>query len=213
MSHLRKSLDFWAAKAKAEGFKARSVFKLQEIDSRHKLFRHGQRVLDLGASPGSWSQYAAGRVGVSGYVLALDLTPFALPGLPQVHTQVQDIFKWTPDPALSPFHVVLSDMMANTSGDKTLDADRSVDLCLRACELANSLLRPDGVLVVKIFQGRGYIPFFKTLKASYREVHTINPAASRSESKEVFLMGRGLLHPFSLDTFENNEEAASKKAK
>jgi 23S rRNA (uridine2552-2'-O)-methyltransferase len=103
--------------AKASGFPARSVFKLEELDKKFKFLRRGQRVLDLGCSPGSWTQYAAEVVGPSGSVLGLDLTPINRTWPPHVQTLQADIFKWQPDAAMkSSFDVLLSDMMANTSG-------------------------------------------------------------------------------------------------
>ncbi len=201
----RKTLDHYSLRAKALGFQARSVFKLEEIDKRHRLFRGGMRVLDLGCSPGSWCQYASSAVGPTGRVVGLDLTPVAL-GLPNVHTVVADVFKWTPTPELHRhFDVVLSDMMSNTTSSQQLDADRSIDLCLRVCELASVVLKPGGTVCLKVFQGKGFVPFFKTLKETYKDVHTVKPASSRSESKEIFLLGRGQLKPFALADFERHE--------
>ena len=118
------------------------------------------------------------------------------------------MFKWQPALELrNSFDVLLSDMLANTSGSKQLDADRSTDLCLRALELAPVVLKPDGAIVLKIFQGRPYALLWKMFTATYREAHTFKPASSRSESKEIFWFGRGQVRPFSVAEFDEAEHA------
>jgi 23S rRNA (uridine2552-2'-O)-methyltransferase len=117
MSHLRKSLDHFSLKAKASGFPARSVFKLEEIQAKYKILARGQRVLDLGCSPGSWTQKAADIVGPLGSVLGIDLTPVTTAWPPHVRTLEADIFKWQPEPAMrGTYDVLMSDMMSNTTG-------------------------------------------------------------------------------------------------
>src|SRR5262245_16375052 len=147
--------DAFGAKAKKEGFAARSVYKLEEIDRRNQLFRRGLRVLDLGAFPGSWTQYAALKVGREGRVLAVDQQAFR-GGFPeQVETREADVLALTPAElgGVASFDVVLSDMAPWTTGTRFVDQCRSFDLFMHALSLAEGTLRGSGHFVGKIFQG------------------------------------------------------------
>jgi len=180
--------------AKAQGYPARSVFKLEEIDRRVRLLRAGQQILDLGAAPGSWSLYASGRVGPKGRVLAVDLAPIQQVFGENVTVVHGDALSLEND-ALStfaPYDVVLSDMAPNTSGNKVRDQARSFELFMRALEVALALGKPGSAFVGKLFMSNDYQEARKALRARYAEERTIRPEGTRSESSEVFLVGTGL---------------------
>lgn len=188
--------DYYFKKAKQENYPARSVYKLQEIQKQCGLLGPGQTVLDLGASPGSWTLYCAEKVGVNGRVLAVDLNP---PGVsfPGTVTFVEDD-AFSPGPELAaaladhaPFDVVVSDMAPRTTGVKFADQANSLELCQRALELARAFLKPGGRLVVKIFQGPDVKAFEADMRRSFATVKAIKPKSSRPESKEIFYVGLG----------------------
>ena len=189
---MKKVRDHYFQRAKREGFAARSVYKLEELDRRYRLLAPGQRVLDLGCAPGSWLQYAAGRVGPQGRVVGVDLQPVTV-ALPSHATGlVADVFELAPGalPAGTvPFDVILSDMAPRTTGVRSADAARSAQLVLRALVLAEALLRPGGCLLVKVFQG-GELPALReAFRQMFPRVRLAKPKASRSESVEIYLLG------------------------
>jgi 23S rRNA (uridine2552-2'-O)-methyltransferase len=186
--------DHFGRQARKEGFPARSVYKLQEIDRKLRLLKRGQRVLDLGAAPGSWSMYAADRVGASGRVLGIDLQAITVAVPPHVRFVQMDITQLDAaklselgEPGV--FDVVLSDMAPHTSGQRHRDQFLSFELYMRALELAGALLAPGGQFVGKIFQG----PELEQARAETTRVlgkaKILKPEASRSESYEIFLAG------------------------
>ncbi len=185
--------DRFTAKARQEGFPARSVYKLEEIDRRCQLLKPGLRVLDLGAAPGSWTLKAAQRVGPRGRVVALDLNPLRVAVPPHVKAMECDIFA-TPVAtlaALGPFDVVLSDLAPHTSGIKDADAVRSVELVEQVLTVADACLVEGGSLVAKVFQGVGFEALRDEVRKRYRTVRLLKPEASRKESVEIFLVGLG----------------------
>jgi 23S rRNA (uridine2552-2'-O)-methyltransferase len=188
--------------AKAAGYPARSVFKLEEIHQRYRLFRPGQRVLDLGAAPGSWSLYASQCVGPAGRVLAVDLSEIteALP--PNVCVKQLDVFSAERAvlAELGPYHVVLSDMAPRTSGTKARDQALSYELCTRALAVADELAAPDSHFVVKLFMSPDFAALKRAIVARYADCRVVRPEATRSQSTEVFLVGLGR---------KNRESAAS----
>jgi len=156
-----------------------------------KLFRAGQRVLDLGAFPGSWTQWAARRVGKGGRVLGLDVQS-PPPGLPvNAEMREADVLTVTPEElgGSGAFDVVLSDMAPATTGHRSLDQMRSQELFMRALELARGVLAPGGAFVGKIFQSGDFPEAKKAVAASFEEARVIRPTATRAESFEVFLVG------------------------
>lgn len=191
------SQDPHAKKARAEGYAARSVYKLQEIDRRHSVLRAGSRVLDLGAAPGSWSQWVAPRLGPKGVLVAVDWQPIDVV-IPGAFILQADAFALD-DAAFSeqiggrapPFDVVLSDMAPSTTGVPLADHVASIELCDRALELARRWLRPGGNFVVKVFQGEDEPAFRKRMKERFDRLQTIKPEATRARSVEVFLVGLG----------------------
>lgn len=191
MTNYRRNQDHFGRRAKTEGFPARSVYKLDEIDRRLKLLRPGMRVLDLGASPGSWTMYAATRVGDRGRVLGLDLNPHrgALP--PNAEIRVMDAFQATVEELGGPesFDVVLSDMAPKTTGHRSVDQARSQALFEHALEVAVKVLRPGGSFVGKIFQGPDFEQARKKVLESFEECRIVRPEATRDVSYEIFLAG------------------------
>ncbi len=186
--------------AKAAGYPARSVFKLQEIQRRVGLFRKGQRVLDLGAAPGSWSLYASKEVGPRGLVVAVDLSeiPGALPD--NLIARQMDAFDAGADrlAELGPFDVVMSDMAPSTSGSKVQDQARSCDLCHRALELAGRASAPGAHFVAKFFMGGDFADFKRAVAGQYGQCRVIRPEATRNQSSEVFVVGLGRKAPASI---------------
>jgi 23S rRNA (uridine2552-2'-O)-methyltransferase len=186
--------DALTRRAKSEGYPARSVFKLREIDQRVRLLRRGQRVLDLGAAPGSWTLYAAERVGAEGRVLAVDLSPIAQK-LPQNVVALQaDALELDGEAlrAFAPYDVVLSDMAPSTSGSKIRDQALSYELFSRALEVAAAVGKPGSSFVGKLFMSPDFQAARSAVAARYREAKTIRPSGTRQQSSELFLVGLGL---------------------
>ena len=191
MSRQRRNQDHFGRRAKQEGKPARSVYKLEELDSRWHLLRRGDKVLDLGCAPGSWLQYAAERVGPGGRVLGYDLKPLAISLPPHAEARVGDAFA-IPDVELpGGVDVVLSDMAPSTMGDHKTDAARSAALCERALDLADRLLRPGGHVVVKALEGGDVPALVRRMRAGYDKVEQLRPQATRARSTEIFLVGLG----------------------
>ncbi len=189
----RRQQDHFGKRAQSEGFAARSVYKLQEIDRRLQFFRPGQRVLDLGAYPGSWTQYAAKRVGPKGFVLGLDIQAHEGGIAPNAEIRHADIFETAPDELGEPqsFDIVMSDMAPSTTGKRDLDQYRSFELFMRALEISTLLCKPGGNFVGKIFQGGEFPDAQKAVREAYSKARVIKPKATRGESYEVFIAGLG----------------------
>jgi 23S rRNA (uridine2552-2'-O)-methyltransferase len=190
--------DHFFHKAKKEGFAARSIYKLEEIDQRHRLLRRGQRVLDLGCAPGSWLQYVARVVGAEGRVVGLDLKPVTAPLPPHVRTLVADAFETPVEELLPPgerFDVVLSDMAPSTIGNRFTDHVRSMALCHRVLAVADRMLRPGGICVCKAFEGEDIPALAAAFRARFTELKRAKPKGTRTESVEVFFVGVGFKGP------------------
>ena len=179
--------------AKAQGFPARSVFKLEEIDRRVKLLRAGQKVLDLGAAPGSWSLYASQKIGPSGRVLAIDLQEIRQAFPPNVRVSQGDALtiETAELSAFAPYDVVLSDMAPNTSGSKIRDQAGSLELCLRALDVALALGKVGSHFVAKIFMSGDFQVARKIAGERYEKCQVIRPEGTRQQSTEVFIVGLG----------------------
>jgi 23S rRNA (uridine2552-2'-O)-methyltransferase len=186
---------FWQ-KARKEGLRARSAFKLDEIQQRFHVLRPGGRVLDLGAAPGGWCQIAAREVGPKGFVLGVDLEPIARLA-PPAQTWVADAF--APELLVrlrtegrAPYDAVLSDLAPKTSGVRTADEARSLELAGRALDLSLEVLKPGGSLVVKVFMGGDFESFLRRARQAFQQVKVVRPEASVARgSKEVYLVCRG----------------------
>lgn len=189
MGRSRQTPDHYTRRAKKEGKAARSIYKLEEIDSRFRVLRAGDRVLDLGCAPGSWMQYAARKVGPKGQVIGVDLKPISisLPG--HAEARVGDVYKLQPEDIGAPVDVLLSDMAPSTMGDHTTDALRSAALVESALELCHPLLREGGHAVFKVLEGGEVPKIVAQMRTMFDQVQRLRPKATRKESTEIFLIG------------------------
>ncbi len=195
---MRKEQDFYFNKAKKENYPARSVYKLEEVQLKHKLLKKKQRVLDLGCHPGSWCLYAAKLIGNRGTVVGVDLQPTDIPGQKdhaEIHWLCYDVYsdelvgdlrKQWPG-----FHVLLSDMAPGTTGNRFTDHQHSLRLVRRALELAGLLLHENGSFYCKVFQGEDFPAFVEECRQQFATVKVVKPQSSRKESREVFVLARG----------------------
>lgn len=185
--------DVFHRRAKQEGFVARSAFKLEEIDARHRILSAGARVLDLGCRPGSWLQVAARTVGPHGALVGLDRQPLDA-DVPGARVVVGDVFDVSVEALLGDlpaFDVVLSDMAPDTSGIRSMDQARSEALFERALDIALATLAPGGAFVGKLFQGPDFQALMKRCRAAFAEVATQKPKSSRPESIELYVVAKG----------------------
>lgn len=187
--------DSYVLRAKQEGYRSRACYKLMELDEKDRLLRPGMTVVDLGSAPGGWSQVAAERVGQRGRVVASDILPMdSLAGVDfvqgdfteqQVFDSIMEII------AGEGVDLVISDMAPNMSGMAAVDQPQSMYLVELALDMARQVLSPGGAFVAKVFQGEGFDQFLKDLRTSFSAVNTRKPAASRSRSREVYLVCKG----------------------
>ena len=190
----RQARDPFVKRAQAEGWRSRAVFKLSELQGRERLFKPGSVVVDLGAAPGAWSQFAAGVAGDQGLVLAVDLLPMAnLAGVEIFQGDFRE--EATVNTILSrlagrPVDLVLSDMAPNMTGTRVVDQPRTMHLAELASEFASQVLRPGGCLVVKLFQGEGFQEYVELTRSQFASVRMRKPAASRSGNRETYLVAR-----------------------
>lgn len=188
----RKLHDRFFKQAKREGRLARSFYKIEEINRRNRLFGKGDRVLDLGAAPGSWLEYVLETVGPRGVVCAADVQPIHRKFKGRVTFRKADALDLAPDAfadAAGAFDAVLSDMAPRTSGVKTADQARSLALCRAALRIARGALRPGGRFVCKAFDGPDLPDFRRELAECFETVKLAKPAASRDESMEMYVLG------------------------
>ncbi len=186
--------DPYVKRAQQEGWRSRAVYKLQEIDEKDRLLRRGMTVVDLGAAPGSWSEWVARKVQPGGRVIALDVLP--MDALADV-TFIQGDFR---EEAVleqllavigeSPVDLVLSDMAPNLSGMKAVDQPRAMYLAELSLDLAERVLRPGGDLLIKAFTGEGLDEFKQQLRRRFGKLQVRKPAASRPRSPEIYLLAR-----------------------
>lgn len=198
-----KKKEAWYRKAKREGFRARSAYKLQQIQERHRVVRAGDTVIDLGAAPGGWSQVAVGLVGPKGRVVGVDLQ-----GVPPLEgarflrgdftksETVEALFQLlASEPRGVRVDVVLSDMSPQLTGNYTMDQANSVYLCQHALGFARRVLDAGGRLVVKVFEGEDYPEFLKDVRGSFGSVKPYRPPASRKQSSELYLVAMAFRPP------------------
>jgi 23S rRNA (uridine2552-2'-O)-methyltransferase len=185
----RHVTDPYVRKAREQGYRSRAAFKLLEIDAKERIFHAGQTIVDLGAAPGGWSQVAAQKVGRTGKVVAIDILEMA--PISGVMVLKGDFRESLPEGVKA--DVILSDLSPNLSGIANVDQARSLELSLAAIELCRKALKPDGVFVVKAFQGGAFDEFRERLHAAFAKVKVVKPAASRGESRETYAVARGLL--------------------
>jgi 23S rRNA (uridine2552-2'-O)-methyltransferase len=187
--------DEFVERSKREGYRSRAVFKLMELDRRDGLFKRAMLVVDLGAAPGSWSQYAAERVGPQGRVVALDTLPMdPLAGVEflQGDLREEDTLRRL-EGALPGAEVslVMSDMAPNLSGVNAVDQPRAMLLAELALDLAHRVLSPGGTFLTKAFQGEGFDTFVRDVRATFQTVRVRKPKASRAHSREVYVLAKG----------------------
>lgn len=187
--------DHYVHEARRLGYRSRAVFKLKELQEKDRLFRPGQVVVDLGAAPGGWSQYARPLLGAKGRLFALDILPMdPIPGVEMLlgdfreEHVLRELEARVGEQAVD---LVLSDMAPNISGIDVADQTGSIHLCELALEFAQAHLKPDrGVFLTKIFQGEGFDAYLKTLRQAFESVTIRKPKASRPRSREVYLLAR-----------------------
>jgi 23S rRNA (uridine2552-2'-O)-methyltransferase len=187
----RHVTDPFVKRARADGYRSRAAYKLLEFIAKDKLLKPGMRVLDLGAAPGGWSQVAAEKVGPKGTVVAVDLLP--VEKIHGVKILQGDFREADLEGALGgKADVVLSDMMPNVTGVAQVDQARAAEVSLAAIELCQRVLKPDGAFLVKVFHGSAFDEVLKELRRVFQTVSVRKPAASRGESRETYLLARGL---------------------
>ena len=183
--------DHYTRRARREKYPARSVYKLQEIQNKHRLIKKGSRVLDLGCAPGSWLLYAAELTGPRGRVLGIDLKAVTVAVPAHVSIRTADVFELDIGGLAGGFDVVLSDMAPATTGHRSVDAARSAGLCQAALEIARRVLVPGGGFVCKIFQGPDAAHFQQAVRMQFRAQRLFKPRSSRKASSEIYVIGLG----------------------
>jgi len=189
--------EYYYNKAKEEGYRSRASYKLKQLNEEYHFFRDAKRVLDLGAAPGGWLQVAAEAVGGDGIVIGLDLKEIEPLENENVETIVGDITDpKVQEEVLSRFEgkvdVVLSDMAPNVMGVWELDDLRQIHLARTALRIADRLLREDGWMIVKVFQGKEHESFIREMRAMFRRIYIVKPMASRKRSAEVYVVAKNL---------------------
>ncbi len=197
---MRKYQDFYFKKAKKDNYPARSVYKLEEAQQKYKFLKKGQRIIDFGCHPGSWSLYAASIAGEKGTVVGVDLQATDIPTQKpnaEIHWLCYDVYA-DDLPALFKkqwpgFHVVLSDMAPRTTGSQYADHQHSLRLVRRVLELAQELLHENGTMYCKVFQGEDFPALVEECKPYFKTIKVVKPKSSRQESREVFILGRNFI--------------------
>ena len=192
---IKNKRDSFIKKSKAEGYRSRSAFKLIEMNNKFKFLNKNTLLLDLGSSPGGWSQVARKKI-TKGKILAVDVKPMLEIDKvcflnkdfcePAIYEKIINYFNEKID-------LVISDMAPNTSGNKNLDSYKTGELCLKAMDLAKRILRQDGVFLSKLFMGTIFIEIHKKAKKTFEKVIKYKPLSSRKESKEIYIYCKGLL--------------------
>ena len=189
--------DEFVKKAQQEGYRSRAVYKLKEIQEKDRIIQPCMKVLDLGAAPGGWSQYATQLIGRKGRIVASDILP--LDPLPFVEFVLGD---FRDDAVLAEIlgllgddkaDLVISDMAPNMSGVDAVDQPRAVHLCELALDMARQVLKPGGAFLVKLFQGAGSEEYMREVRSSFKTVNVRKPAASRPRSREVYVLAQGFV--------------------
>lgn len=187
--------DPYVKKAQQEGYRSRAVFKLKEIDEKESLIRPGMTIVDLGAAPGGWTQYLTKRLADKGKIIALDCLPMEpLPNVEFIQGDFSEdkildaLKKIVPERSVD---LVLSDMAPNMSGHVAVDIPRALLLAELAFDFADSMLKPGGTLFMKVFHGEGFDELVRLARSRFKRVTIRKPAASRSRSRETYLLAKG----------------------
>ncbi len=187
--------DKYVLEAQKRGYRSRAIFKLEEIQVKDKLLRQGMTVVDLGAAPGGWSQYAAEQVGESGQVIACDILPMdSLPGVSFLQGDFRE--EAVLDALLdrigpSRVDIVMSDMAPNMSGNLASDQPRAMYLVELALDMCRQVLAQNGAFVVKVFQGEGFDSYLAQVRCMFNVVKIRKPESSRARSREVYIVATG----------------------
>lgn len=187
--------DEFVHRAQQEGFRSRAVYKLQELDQKYRILKPGMTVVDLGAAPGAWSQYAASAVGRKGRVVALDMLP--MDPVPDVEFLLGDfrqervLAQLVNIVGTEKVDLVMSDMAPNISGMQVIDQPRAMYLVELVVDFASHMLCPGGAMLTKVFQGEGFDALVKDLRPQYEKVIARKPRASRPRSREMYLLAAG----------------------
>jgi len=187
--------DQYVLKSQQEGYRSRAAYKLLQIQEKDRIIKPGMNVVDLGSAPGGWSQVARQFVGSKGKVVALDILPMDqlaqvefIQGDFQEDSVLEELLKVLNN---APVDLVISDMAPNVTGVKAVDQPKSMYLLELAIDLADQVLKPQGALLMKVFQGEGFQPLLAELRKRYQKVISRKPDASRSRSSEVYLLAKG----------------------
>ena len=187
--------DPYVKMAQAQGYRSRAVFKLKEINDKDNLIKSGMNLVDLGAAPGGWSQFARQLLGKNGRLVALDILSMEpLEGVDMIigdfreESVLNELFTVLNN---EPIHFVMSDMAPNMSGNKSTDQARAMYLCELALDTAKTVLAKNGSFLVKIFQGEGFEMYFKDVQQAFNSVVIRKPKASRPRSNEVYILAKG----------------------
>ncbi len=186
--------DFFFKKAKSEGYRSRSAFKLIEIDKKFKILKNGIKLLDLGSSPGGWCQVAA-KKNKNGKILGIDIKKVEkISGVKFLNGDFLD--DKSKNAIKEYFHtkidVIISDMAPNTTGNKSLDSIRTNELCLEILNFSKEILNKNGILVAKLFMGEDFDEIKKTAKNNFKKINFFKPDSSRNESRETYIHCKGL---------------------
>lgn len=185
--------DAYTARARKEGYPARSVYKLAEIQKRFRVLRKGAHVLDLGCSPGSWLLFTSEIVGPHGKVVGVDLNPVSVSLPANAEVICADVLTWDhqllEEHLQGPFDVVLSDMAPSCTGNKFVDVQKSLELCRGALWVSKNVLKAKGCLVCKVFQGADFDDFGREMKGVFSRISRIRPKSTRKASKEIYVIG------------------------
>ncbi len=186
--------DAYTMRARKEGFPARSVYKLEEIQKSFRILKRGARVLDLGCSPGSWLLFASRTVGDKGLVVGVDITPMSVQLPSNVRWVAYDALAWDAsflEAIGGPFEAVLSDMAPSSTGSKMVDAHRSLELSQAALAIASRVLMAGGAFVCKIFHGPDFKSFSDRARPLFHRIVHVRPKSTRKASKEIYVVGLG----------------------
>jgi len=186
--------EFYTLKAREEGYPARSVYKLKEMDENLRLIRKGDVVLDFGAAPGSWLLYIADKIGSTGTVLGVDIADIEVPERPNMSFIKKDILEITAEDLATwrrKCDVVVADLAPKTSGVASADVGKSLELSKKAFEIAKIVLKPRGNFISKIFEGEEVADFVKEVEKSFKVLKRVRPQAVIKHSKEFYIVGKG----------------------